>query len=466
MSCQLLNNSAALGFVSLLLLARVGAYAAAEYPRAEMGPKSMGKVHEWKSKTGLAYTYFIPKSYTPKKGANLTFVLHGSNLSRYWGFANHKAGVFRPDDVVVCPDGTTSNGQGGFNSLGKGEDLERFKALHDELKQTLKVRATFLYGHSQGSFFAFHYAGAYPEEVQGVVGHASGVWTWTQQGPGGHHQAILLMHGTQDPVMPYSQSVGGAESFRAAKYPTVRLRSLEGWNHWPAEHNSRTPHTSQQLAWCEGMITKDPERLSVSLNFLCAVRDKEWHDYAGAYALAQRAAKLKRFPSRLRKRASKAIRAIDKLAAAHVAALKKSIRKNSSGNFDGKAWVGHAALFLRTFEGVPRCDAFAEEWSPVIERHKEDAIRHLRKYYKARKKGDEGEAFAEGILAVEKGGLYHECSDRRFLKQLHDWKEEAADLHLPAEALTRFEEIIPAYEKALEAGRQAFESIQHKVMKF
>jgi len=53
------------------------------------------------------------------------------------------------------------------------------------------------------------------------------------------------------------------------------------------------------------------------------------------------------------------------------------------------------------------------------------------------------------LLAVEKGGLYHACRGRRFLKQLRDWTEEAADLDLPADAIARFDKILPAYEKAL-----------------
>ncbi|CAN5442577.1 hypothetical protein BH23VER1_BH23VER1_34960 [soil metagenome] len=98
----------------------------------------------------------MPKSYDPDTGAALTAILHGSNLSRAWGFANHKPDTFRPDDIVVCPDGTTPNGSGGFNFLGEPADLDRFHALLGELRTTFKVNATYLYGHSQGAFFSLH----------------------------------------------------------------------------------------------------------------------------------------------------------------------------------------------------------------------------------------------------------------------------------------------------------------------
>ena len=140
--------------VLIVFLASLSITKAADVREREPDPaKAAGKVYEWKSKGGLAYHYFIPRSYDPDKGANLTFILHGSNLTRSWGFANHKAGDFRPNDIVVSPDGTTSNGQGGFNSLGKPEDIEKFHALHQELKLLFKINATYLYGHSQGSFW-------------------------------------------------------------------------------------------------------------------------------------------------------------------------------------------------------------------------------------------------------------------------------------------------------------------------
>ena len=231
----------------------------AQAPEREPDAKATGKVYEWKSADGLVYQYYLPKDYDAGQPINLTFVLHGSNLDRRWGFANHQAGTFRAADLVVCPDGTTSNGNGGFNFLQGKKDLERLHGLHVELKQKFDVRATYVYGHSQGSFFSFLYAGAYPDDVTGVVGQASGVWIGTQATKKHHHQAIVLMHGTADPVVPYGQSVGGLEFYQEAGYPHVRLRSLDGWNHWPAQLQ-----TEQELAWCEAMTTADPGRLAAA----------------------------------------------------------------------------------------------------------------------------------------------------------------------------------------------------------
>ncbi len=139
-------------------------------------PNATGERYEWKSEDGLVYVYRVPTDYDPEKGAGLTVILHGSNLTRHWGFANHSDKSFRPNDIVVSPDGTTPNGDGGFNFLGNKKDAKRLRALLTELKKTFKVTGTYLYGHSQGSFFALMYASMYPVEVDGVLAHASGMW--------------------------------------------------------------------------------------------------------------------------------------------------------------------------------------------------------------------------------------------------------------------------------------------------
>ena len=158
-------------------------------PAAKKGidPKAaFDAVSEGVSADGLVYAWRAPKHYDAERGVGLTLILHGSNLSHGWGFANHDKATFRPDDLVVVPDGTTSNGKGGFNFLGDAKDVKRLRALLEEVKKAVKVRATYVYGHSQGSFFALYYAGEEPTDVDGVVAHASGVWNFTKLAKAGH----------------------------------------------------------------------------------------------------------------------------------------------------------------------------------------------------------------------------------------------------------------------------------------
>lgn len=447
--------------LALALLVGGGPAAAEGLDPEAPNPKVAGKLHAWKAADGLVYAWRGPQRYDEREGVNLTLILHGSNLTHQWGFANHAAKSFRPDDLVVAPDGTTANGNGGFNFLREPKDGNRLHALIEELKKVYKVRATYLYGHSQGSFFALQYAGQHPEDVDGIVAHASGLWTWTNIGKHGHRIPIVFMHGTQDPVVPYGQSVGGYDALREAGYPIVRLRSLEFWNHWPAEHNGSVTHTSQQLAWVEGMSTADPARLEACLARLLPGSTKEEraeHDWAGLYSLAQRIAGLEAAPAGLRERATKVAAKVAALAEAHAAAL--AVEPGAA--FDGKPWIGHLPMFLRAFPGVPARETLAAKWKDTLAEHQKQAVAHLKKYFPALQKGRHADAFEEGAAAIQSGFLWHECADNELRKSLKEWHKDAKKLKLSKPALKAYDAVMPAYDKCIEDGWKALSELNHK----
>lgn len=452
---------------SLLVLGVMGipfavfprALRAEEPPERAPGPDTRGTLCRWQSKDGLVCHHRMPAAYDPERGTDLTLILHGSNLTHGWGFANHAPATFRPRDLVVSPDGTTPNGNGGFNFHGEPKDAKRLRAFLEELKKLVRVRRTYVYGHSQGSFFAFYYAGLHPEDVDGIVGHASGTWKGTTTGKKGHHQAVVFLHGTQDPVVPYDQSVGGHDGFVKARYPMARLCSLEGWNHWPAEHNGPVPHTSQQLAWCEGMTTDDPERLAACLDLLLDNKSRERHDYAALYLLAAHVTALPASSdwatAEVRAKAARAKDAVEALGRAHVAALAVP----EKGAFDGGAWIGHLPVFLRAFAGVPACEALRERLEKLLERHEKDALKHMRKYWPARNAGKKDEAFRAGVEALEGGFLHYLCWDAGFRGNLADWRKAAETLGLRAGDTKGYDEMIAALDSAQAQGLQAFDTI-------
>ncbi len=443
---------------TVFLLLAASALAGDKFPRKEPGSKAKGKVYEWTAKNGLVYLFRVPKQYDAKKGASLTLILHGSNLDRRWGFWNHKQETFRPDDIVVSPDGTTANGRGGFNLMGESRDAKRLRALHVELKKIFNVKRTFLYGHSQGSFFSFFYAGIYPKDVDGVVGHASGRWGWTQGGPQGHHIPFVFMHGTDDPVVPYRQSVGGHWWYTQKKYPMVRLRSLEGWNHWPAEHNGNIPHTSQQLAWVEGMATNEPERMQWCFDFLCGNKNKERHDWSGTYTLAKRIADHPQAPDKLKRRAAAAMDAINKLAEAHVAKIKFPAK----GEFKKGPWPGHTILFLRAFADVPAREAFVEEHKKVLDRHAKDGQKAFNKYWPLNKNKKDKKAFETAVAGLKKAFLYYDLVRRDFLRHMQDLRKRAKSLRASKRTLKDYDALVPDLLKSLKKGAQDFDSLNRK----
>lgn len=447
-----------LAWTVLLVLATGPAPArAAEPPSRALDAKAPSDtVFASASAKGLAFTWRAPRRYDPEKGAGLTLILHGSNLTRHWGFANHDKSTFRPDDVVVCPDGTTPNGQGGFNFLGQPKDAERLHGLIEEVKRVFRVRGTYLYGHSQGSFFALYYAGERPEDVDGVVAHASGMWNGTRLGKEGHRQAIVLMHGTQDPVVPYAQSVGALPAFLEAGYQRVRLRPLEGWNHWPAEHNAAggTPHTSQQLAWVEGMTTTDPDRLAACLEVLADVKDKTEHDWAGLSSLARRAASAPFATEATKARGEKAAGVVDALGRRQVEAL-AAVKPGAAA--DGRPWMAHLPLVLRQFAGVPACEGLAAAWKETLERHRERGVANLRKYFSARAKDPAG-AFESGVAAVEEGFLWCEVQDADLRATLAGWQKDAKKWKLSKKALKAYD-VVKGLDEAWKDGWKAYADV-------
>lgn len=432
-----------------LALGLAAATLPAQAKEREPDGKATGKVYEWKSKDGLAYQYYLPKSFDPDQPINLTFILHGSNLDRRWGFANHKAGDFRADDFVVSPDGTTSNGGTGFNFLQGKDDLERLHALHEELKERFKIRATYLYGHSQGSFFSLFYAGAYPDDVQGVVAHASGVWIGTQATKKHHHQAVVLMHGTKDATVPYSQSVGGIMMYEDAKYPHARLRSLDDWNHWPAP-----AHTEQQLAWCEGMTTDDPTRMQAALTTLAEV--KQGADPVALYQVAARVAASDATDDAAKKVAQQAMQDVEACAASHVKAIGKGGKK-----LDGKPWVGHVPLFLRHFRGVPACDEFEKAWGKRLDKQKDTAKKHARAFWQKRD-SKEKDAFVSGLALVQDAYLTETASNEKILSQLEEWGNSGKAFGLSKKNIKDYKRVLPAMRKSLDKGKKSFDKVSKR----
>jgi hypothetical protein len=215
------------------------------------------------------------------------------------------------------------------------------------------------------------------------------------------------------------------------------------------------PHTSQQLAWVEGMSTSDPERLKACLARLqpgSSQDEKAEHDWAGLYLLAKRIAGLEGLPPSLAEDARKAVQQVEALAAKHVKAL--SVAPGTAS--EAKPWVAHLPIFLRAFAGVPACDALAERWKDTLASHEKEGVAHLRKHYAALNKKDLADAFAEGVAAIQTGFLWRECWDADFRKNLQAWHQDAKKLKLSKKALKDYDAVMPAFDKQIPAGSKAF----------
>ncbi len=450
----------ALLLVFLLVPAAPATAKDGEPPSKAPGPKATGKKYAWKAPNGLAYHYVLPKSYDPEKGITLTIILHGSNGSRWWGFNMHAPGEFRPEDFVVSPDGTTSNGQGGFNSFQNGKDLERFHALHQDLKKLVKVNATYIYGLSQGSFFAHFYAGHHGDEVQGIVAHGSGLWIGSGLKKKNHHQAVAVMHGRGDPVYPYGGGVGAHEGYVELKYPLLKFRTLQLDLHW-----APWGHQAQQLAWCEGMTSDDPARVLHNLEWLEDVGDSDgwFRDPVAAYQVAQRVVSMDGMDAKAQGRAKKTIATLDGLAAKHVAVIEASYAKTKKKVTASATWPAHARLFLRDWQGIPAADAFAKAWAKTVEKHTKTFKGAWKDYDGALKKGKQGKAFTAALDVIEKACLHWWSVDAGMLANLAKWRDDAKAHGVSPAAVKRHDKLTKPFLSARKKGRKAYEAINRKL---
>src|SRR6185503_10880223 len=146
-----------------------------------------GEVFAWTSdagadkdgKGGLRYTWSLPKKMEEGSLYDLVIICHGTGLDYRWGHANYPVGVFRPNDIVVSVDGTSSGPNDTRVFLGERKDAMLFRDFVLEMGRIFPADRIFLYGHSQGSFFVTFAIGEFPALANGVIAHASGAWTWT-----------------------------------------------------------------------------------------------------------------------------------------------------------------------------------------------------------------------------------------------------------------------------------------------
>jgi hypothetical protein len=248
------------------------------------------------------------------------------------------------------------------------------------------------------------------------------------------------------------------EFFRAAKYPTAHVRSLEGWNHWP--HQGQT---ALLLAWCEGMTSDDPARVAAAFDALEQAPDESGfdRDLSALHGVAKRIATLAGAPDDLKARAAKAQQAVEEKAKRHVEAIAASLGKGKGDKVEDASWVGHLPTFLRDFDGVPCCDALAKEWAERLAKQRQTAAKSLDEYWRTREK-DPAKAFGAGVEVVRAGFLWCRAADPDFLKALADWRADAAKLKLGKADLKSYDELVPAFASGRKKGVDEYAAINKK----
>jgi len=223
----------------------------------EPSPKApRGKRLEWKSPQGRPFLYRLPKDIDGKNPPDLLLMLHGTGLDHRWSFANYPIlGDFRRRDIVVSPDGLTPGGGGTFNFVQGPKDGEQIAGLIADFKKRFPIGRVYLYGHSQGAFFCYWFAGEHPELVDGIVAHAGNVLDVKHDKLAKQKVAIGILHGRADAVVPVDCAIRTETIYREQGYAKVRLEIVDGLTeqsgHWPLP-----VQVASMLEWLDQVSTQ------------------------------------------------------------------------------------------------------------------------------------------------------------------------------------------------------------------
>jgi predicted esterase len=324
------------------------------------------KAYGWKSKNDLRFVWWLPKDYDPEKPRNMTVICHGTGLDFRWGYWNNRPGIFRPDDIVVSVDGPTPDRDSRL-FMGEKKDADAFSAFLTEMRGAFAVDRVFLYGHSQGGFFVVYFAGEHPDQVAGVVAHASGAWNWSKTKGDVQKVAVAFMHGSSDPVVPYIQSPGSRDAYAKAGFDRLYLRRLDRYEHWP-----NAVRATESLNWCQGMTAKTPaEALACALDILRVKKPDEYQwttivGFAGARDVLRRIEKkgpapFEDVPEDVAAQAAEWVKKIEDAGAEHVAAIKAELKGKKNLKLEEGAWIGRLVPMREDYRGVDSVEAYLQE---------------------------------------------------------------------------------------------------------
>ncbi len=231
----------------------------------------------------LTYHVRAPKGWKPG-AAPMVVILHGSNMSSR-PYVESIAAVPAVADryLIVGIDGeqwqdwsspddprhnyTYVNWMGRSTYQGYPNTHRESPALVAELLQDLKAQCkpdrVFVGGHSQGGFLTWFLAMHFQGLVDGIFPMSCGlviqcepdVFEDAALKQAQRRVAIAVVHGSNDPVVAFSQGRSSFQSFQEQDFPTLRLFQNQ------AGHGFSSLPWPQALEWLSTMSSPEPEVL-------------------------------------------------------------------------------------------------------------------------------------------------------------------------------------------------------------
>jgi predicted esterase len=379
----------------------------------EPGPKAPGgQVLEWTSAAGKPYWYRVPEKIRKKEPPALILMLHGTGMPYGWAFWNYPIanGKFRPNDIVVAPEGMTPGNGDTFNFVQNKDDGEHIAGIIRFFQSKYPISRVYLYGHSQGAFFCYWFAGEYPELVDGIIAHAGNVLSVRHSKLAKEKVAIGILHGKADAVVTVNCAYRTNEIYQKEGYKKVKLYVVEGLTersgHWPLP-----VQVGEMFDWLDQVTVAKPSVVLTTYNQQLRAENPDLPQIAKTLQRAEsllenyKGADLKELGAQL----ALGKTFLNEVRAAHQTALIETVGSLKSKTPFG-VWAAHFAIVDAAF-------ANDSAWKKSMKRARNMAAKHKKLVDKASAgmSVKNRKAFTAGLEALEKGFLsprYHELATR------------------------------------------------------
>ncbi len=379
----------------LLLLAPRGlAQAIGEVPRVEPGPDAaVEEVLEWTSEQGQEYWYRLPKT-SGRAEPNLVVMLHGTGLNHGWSFWNYGigSGQFRGGDIVVSPDGLTPGGNDTFNFVQGRTDGEQIAGLIEHFRSRFEIGNVYLYGHSQGAFFCYWFAGEYPELIDGFCAHAGNVLDVKHPRLAKENIAVGILHGRSDQVVGVAAAERTHGIYEGQGYAKLKLTIVEGLRdqagHWPLP-----VQVAEMFEWIDSVSIRSAPQAVLAATEALAKRPPLFAAAVRATAEAVELMSGSKGAEREQAEADLAavLESLEAAAAAAWAVLQPEMEAADGGKLTG-SYAADARWFRAAFGGLEGHRARAKPFAGLFKKH-DKALAKLGKI-----KDKESKKYARALL--------------------------------------------------------------------
>ncbi len=250
-------------------------------------PLVAGTIVDGSTEGLLTYCIRAPESYKPgdTKTWPTVLLLHGSNMNAR-AYVSTLAATWPDiarDYILLGINGELPSsfeaGQPTFNYtyinyVGRstfqgfpGTDRESpalVREAMEELKQTYPIRHYFVGGHSQGGYLTYSILMNSPEQIAGAFPISAGVILQCE--PSAYENAewqaaqrkvpLAIIHGKNDPLVPYDSATYAAGLFLEAGWPAFRFLTDD-----KAAHMFGRLPVDKAIRWLEAMASDDPKVL-------------------------------------------------------------------------------------------------------------------------------------------------------------------------------------------------------------